>query len=226
MNPARPAAVGIALAAALFTLACMLVGMRAAGPVTWDYNLGSLELEVRPSFAGKAQLYLPLAGWQLEAPIFSAPYAIRVEPRRVSVAAITRASNGLHRTIKRTQTDLKDAAIWTFVRAFLFALAGGLAAGAVVTLTMRALQRRWGAAVRAGGACLALAALVLVGSGLWLWQSLDIDALKRARVTSGHGKALTTVQRELALDEGQPGFLQDLATLVARARRIDLTSGS
>ena len=75
---------GAVLGCGLFTLLCMWVGMRAAGPQTHDYNLGSVSLYVAPSWSGKAKVYIPIAGWEIEAPVFSAPYAFHAQPRHVS----------------------------------------------------------------------------------------------------------------------------------------------
>jgi len=46
----------------------------------------------RPFFSGKAKVYIPLAGWEIEAPVFSAPYAIHAQPRRVSPRAVGRVN--------------------------------------------------------------------------------------------------------------------------------------
>ena len=223
MTRARPASVAIALAAGLFTVACMVIAMRVAGPITHEYNLGSVRFEVTPSFSGKAQIYVPLVGWQLEAPLFSAPYTIRAEPRQVSAAAVAQAAKGFRTTLEQTERDLEHAAIWTFVRAFLFALAGGAAAAVVIALLLGALQGGWGTALRAGAACFVLSLLLIAASALWLWQSLDINAFKRTQITSGHGTPLTAALRDLGQDNRERAFLQDLARLVARARRIDIS---
>ena len=55
-------------------------------------TLGSVELSLAPSFSGKAKVYIPLAGWEIEAPVFSAPYAIHAQPRRVSPRAVGRVN--------------------------------------------------------------------------------------------------------------------------------------
>jgi len=77
--------------AALFTLICMWLGLRVAGPQSHTYNLGSVELSLARS-SGKAKVYIPLAGWEIEAPVFSAPYAIHAQPRRVSPRAVGRVN--------------------------------------------------------------------------------------------------------------------------------------
>src|SRR6266511_3449206 len=138
----RPVRVGlIALLLGFFTLVCMLLAMRLAGPVTHKYNLGTLQYEVRPSFSGKAELFVPLAGWQLEAPVFDAPYTLHLQPKDVDAREIVRAAAGVKESIKTAKHDVKHGAILTFVRAFLFALAGGLAAGVVALLAFLASGR-------------------------------------------------------------------------------------
>ena len=83
--------------------------------------------------------------------------------------------------VEEDEGQLKRAAIVTFVRAFLFALLGALAAGAIVLLVAR-LSYPWKTALIAGGGCLALGAVVVATSGLWL-SSLKISAFKQANVT-------------------------------------------
>ena len=189
----------------------MWIGLRVAGPESHAYNLGSLELSVAPSFSGKVKVYLPFAGWEVEAPVFSAPFALHAEPRRLSPAGVRRASHGVAQTIKKTKRQLRDAAIITFVRAFLFALLGALAAGAVVMLLLRSLSYRWQTALLAGAGCLAFGVVVVGASGLWLWQSLDIKAFKQAKVTLGNGKVLTRSVGRFRDDSGVSSVVQDLS---------------
>jgi hypothetical protein len=211
---------GAGLGAALFTLLSMWIGLRVAGPVSHSYNLGSVQFDIEPSFSGKAKVYIPLAGWEIEAPIFSAPYAVHAQPRRVSPSAVRRAAHGVHKTIKKTKHDLKWAAIWSFVRAFLFALAGALAAGGVVALLLRALEYRWKTALVVGASCLAFGVVVVGTSGLWLWQSLDIKAFRRAQATRGSGQAFRNAVERFRNDGRASTVLKDLSHLVARGDRV------
>jgi len=212
LNWARLAA-GV-LGVALFTLVCMWIGLRAAGPQAHSYNLGSVELYVAPSFSGKATVSIPIAGWEIEAPIFSAPFALHAQPKRVSPTALARASKGVKLTLKKTKSQLKTAAIITFVRAFLFALLGALAAGAIVMLVLRVLDYPWKTALIAGGGCLALGVVVVGTSGLWLWQSLTISAFKQTTVTLGSGKVLTRNVVRFRNDGQVNTVLQDLSHLI------------
>ena len=199
---------------ALFTLLCMWIGMRAAGPQSHSYNLGSVSFYVAPSFSGKAKVYVPIAGWEIEAPIFSAPYAFHAQPRRISAGALERATRGVKQTLKKTKSQLKTAAIVTFVRAFLFALLGALAAGAIVLLVVRVLSYPWKTALIAGGGCVGFAVVLLGASGLWLWQSLTIVAFKQAKVTLGSGKVLTKNISRFRNDGQVNSVLQDLSHLI------------
>jgi hypothetical protein len=214
LNWARLVAAGFG--AALFTLLCMWIGMRAAGPQTHGYNLGSVQLDVAPSWSGKAKVYIPLAGWEIEAPVFSAPYAFHAQPRRVSPTAIARAAHGVKKTLKKTKSELKTAAIITAVRAFLFALLGALVAGAIVMLILRSFGFVWKQALVAGAGCFAFGAIVVGTSGLWLWQSLDIKAFKRAKITLGSGKVLTNSVDRFRNDQRVNTIFQDLSQLVQR----------
>jgi len=212
----RPRLVAAVVGAALFTLLCMWIGMRAAGPQTHSYNLGSVQFDIAPSWSGKAKVYIPIAGWEIEAPVFSAPYALHAQPRHVSPSAVERAAHGIRKTLKKAKSELKTAAIITAVRAFLFALLGALAAGAVVMLLLRSFGYRWRQGLLAGGACLAFGIVVVGTSGLWLWQSLDLKAFKRAKVTLGSGKALTNSVERFRNDRKVDSVIQDLSHLIER----------
>ncbi len=208
---------------ALFTLVCMLLAMRLAGPVTHSYNLGTLEYEIKPSFSGKAQIYVPLAGWELEAPLYGAPYVLHIEPRQVSPTALVRAAKGFRPALRQAKKDIKHSAIWTFVRAFLFGLLGGVAAALLVLLFLRAIGRAWRTAVIVGAGCFVLATLLVAGSGLWLWQSLDLNAFHDITITRGAGaRAMVNARSELRHDNGLPAILQDLSRLVARGDHIKI----
>jgi hypothetical protein len=217
----------IALLLGFFTLVCMLLAMRLAGPVTHKYNLGTLQYEVSPSFSGKAQLFVPLAGWQLEAPVYDAPYTLHVQPKDVDPHEVVRAARGVKESLKTAKKDVKHGAIFTFVRAFMFALAGGLAAALVAVLAFLAFGRPRRLAWTAGACCFALSVLLAGGSGLWVWQSLNISALKRPVATRGAGsKVVAAVIRRLANDGSLETVIQDLAPLLAAAKNIKIPTGA
>lgn len=219
MNWVRLAAATVA--AALFTLFCMWLGLRVAGPRPQTYNLGTLELSVAPSFSGKVKVDIPLAGWSIEAPAFSAPYALHAEPRRVSPAAVRRASRGVGETIRTTKRQLKHGAIITFIRAFLFALDGAFVAGVLVLLLLRSLEYRWTTALIAGSACLVFGVVVVAASGLWLWQSVDVTEFKHAKVTLGNGKTLSRSVFRFRDDNSIETVFQDLARLIRSGASVD-----
>jgi hypothetical protein len=209
------------LAAALFTLFCMWLGLRVAGPREHTYNLGSVELSVAPSFSGKVKVDIPLAGWEIEAPVFSTPYALHAEPQRVSPAAVRRASHGVRQAISTTKRELKHAAIIAFIRAFLFALDGAFVAGVLVMLLLRSLEYGWRSAVAAGSACLAFGFVIVGASGLWLWQSVDVAAFKEAKVTLGNGKVLTRSVVRFRDDNSTETVFQDLSRLIRSGASAD-----
>jgi hypothetical protein len=215
------------LGLALFTLACMLLAMRLAGPVTHSYNLGTLRYEIKPSFSGKAQIYVPLADWELEAPLYGAPYVLHVEPRQVSPSALVRAAKGFKASLGQAKKDITHSAIWAFVRAFLFELLGGVAAALLVLLFLRAIGRAWRAAAIVGAGCFVLAVLLVAGSGLWLWLSLDVNAFQNSTITRGIGsRATLRARNQLRDDNGLPAILQDLSRLVARGDHIKISSAA
>ncbi len=222
MTRARLRIAGIALGAAVFTLLAMWIGVRAGGPQSHTLSIGSVQFDVSPSFSGKAQVYIPLAGWEIEAPVFSAPYAFHAQPRRISPTAIKRAAHGVHETLQKTKRELKRAAIITFVRAFLFALLGALVAGAIVFLIARSLAYRKKPALVAGAGCLALGVLVVAASGLWVWQSLDLKSFREPKITLGDGRALTIARNQLRNSKGENSVLKILSRFVAKGDRIKI----
>jgi hypothetical protein len=206
-------------AAAVLTLFGMWVGFRAAGPINRSFNLGSLSLRISPSFSGKALVYVPLAGWEVEAPVFSAPFTVLAEPRRLSPVALKRAAHGLRQTVKLTKRELKRAAIIAFVRAFLIALLGALIAGILVALAARVWGSRWRTAVLGGAACLVFALALLGGGGLWVWQSLNLPAFKQAKITLGNGRVLHGAVERLRNDHSAGSVIADLSRMLREARR-------
>jgi hypothetical protein len=213
------------LAAALFTVLCMWLGMRVAGPVTQSYSLGTVQFYVDPSWIGKTKVYLPLAGWEIEAPVFSAPYALHAQPGRVSVSALRRAAHGVKPALKTAKKSLKHAAILTFIRSLLFALLGALAAGAIVMLVLRVVEYPWRTALITGACCLGFGFVVVATSGLWLWQSVDIKAFRQSKVVVGNAKALTRIVNKLRNARQENGVVEDLSQLVERGDRSTTRQG-
>lgn len=219
MRLPRPELVAAGAAAALLTLFGMWAGFRVAGPVTRSFNLGTIRIYVAPSFSGKAEVFIPLAGWEVEAPVFSAPFTVHAEPRRLSPDALRRAAHGVHGTVKVTKRELKRAAIVAFVRAFLIALLGAFVAAALVTFGARAFGQRWKTALVSGGACVVLAVVLLAAGGLWVWQSLDVPAFKRAKITLGNGRVLHGAVERLRNDHSAGSVIADISNLLRQSRR-------
>jgi hypothetical protein len=215
--------IAVGLGLALFTLVCILLAMRLAGPITRDSNFGTLQYEISPSFSGKAQIFIPLAGWEIEAPVFDAPYAFKVQPREVHPRAVRQIAKGVRPFLNEAKHDVRSGAIFAFVRTFLIGLAGGLVAGLIAFILFEALQRRRWEGLAAGGGCFALAIVLAAASGLWVWQSLDIEALKRPTVTQGIGaKAIDKTLQRLRNDESLGSVIRDLAPTVVKevSRRL------
>lgn len=208
---------------ALFTLVCMLLAMRIAGPVVHSYNFGTLEYEIRPSFSGKAEIYVPIVDWQLEAPLYGAPYALHIEPRHLSTKALVQAAKGFVPALKQAKKDIKHSAILTFVRAFLFGLLGGVSAALIGLLFLRAIGRPWRTAVIVGSSCFALTTLLVAGSGIWLKTSLDLNKFRDVTIVRGkRSKAMIDARRELHQDQNFAAILQDLSRLLARGEGIKI----
>src|SRR5215471_12024370 len=119
----RLAAVALTL---VLTVVGMYVGMRIAGPVTRSYNLGAISYEIRPARHGKTEIVIPHTGLRLEAHNIHAPFVLRVEPTSFSLTGLAEAGLGVQSSLSTARSDIVHGATWAFVRAFLYALAGGL----------------------------------------------------------------------------------------------------
>lgn len=162
----------------------MYLGMRAAGPVTHGYNLGSLSYEVTPARDGNAELIIPRTGLRLQAKVVDAPFLLRIKPRSFSKLGIAKAVGGIRAAALEAKKEIKHDVIWTFVRAFVWALGGGILAAIAAGILMFFL-RGLGSAIVAGTVGVVVSVLIIAGSGLWVWKAHYIDALENPTVVAG-----------------------------------------
>lgn len=205
----------------VLTLAGMYLGMRIAGPVTRSYNLGSISYEVRPALHGSAEVFIPHTGIRLKAKVVDAPYVLRVKPRSLSLTGIAEAALGVRSALDTAKTDIIHGVIWTFVRAFLYALAGGLV-GAAIAAVLVLFFGRLGRAIMCGFIGVFVTLAVVGGSAVWVWQAHYISALEHPTVIAGAHSAklnlhplIEKIRRAHSLED----VIHDLAPVLAQVAR-------
>ena len=141
----------------------ILLGLRVAGPVVAETELGSVSVRVRPAWEGSVDAFIPIADWGVRARAFIAPMELHVEPRRVDRGALLDAAAGDRRILERAEEDAREAAGDALVRALLWSLAGALALGIVAALASAALRGPGARRMLPWALGPPLAALVLAG---------------------------------------------------------------
>ena len=119
-----------------------MLGLRVAGPATYDTPLGDVRVTVEPALDGQVDAYVPLADWGVRAQAFQGPLALRGEIRSVQREAVLRAATGEGAIVEETRASLDDVAAHALVRAVLFALGGAALLGFVGALVLAATGRR------------------------------------------------------------------------------------
>jgi len=130
----RPLTVGFCV---LASLAGLVLGLRVAGESIHGTALGDVAIKVAPAIPGRVDIYIPLADWGVRARAIDAPLELAAEPRTLDRQALINAANGDRAVLDEARGDLRDAANWALIRAFLFGLAGALAATFVAILVLR-----------------------------------------------------------------------------------------
>ena len=209
---ARRAAVP--LLALAIVVAGTLLGLRLAGPVSKDTELGRVSYELAPSIPGGVEAYVPVADWGLRAAAFSGPFELRLELRTIERASLLEAASDNREVLDRARAELGEGARDAVIRALLWAL------GAVAVLGAIAFAL-W---PRARGAPAAFAALLVAGyllvaggSIVFAWTSFDEGALENPtyyargaelerllaaaeteRLGSGYGSELESIVRSVS----------------------------
>jgi hypothetical protein len=205
----------------VLTLAGMYLGMRIAGPTTRGYNLGSLSYEVRPALHGNAEILIPRTGLRLEAKLVDAPYVVRVKPRSFSVTGIAAAAIGVRSALNTARDDIVHGVIWAFVRAFLYALAGGLV-GAGISALLVFFFGRLGTAILCGAIGVVVTLVVVGGSAIWVWRAHYIEALEHPTVVARgqHTKLnLKPLIRKIRSADSLEDVIHDLAPVLQQVAR-------
>ena len=205
----------------VLTVVGMYVGMRIAGPVTRSYNLGSVTYEISPARHGKTEIVVPHAGLRLEAHNIHAPFVLRVEPTSFSLTALAEAAVGVQSSLSTARSDIVHGATWAFVRAFLYALAGGLVAAALAALLVFFFFRL-GTAILCAVLGVVLTLVVVGGSAVWVWQAHYVRALEHPTVVAGPSQTnldLAPVVRKLRRSHSLEDIIRNLAPLLEQVAR-------
>lgn len=173
----RPA--GLVLGVLVLACAGLWLGLRVAGPATYETPLGSLRVDVAPDTAGRVDAYVPLADWGLRARAFDAPLQIRAEVRSIKRDSVLKAATGEQRIISDTRDGLDELALDALVRAALWALGGAVAVGLVLVLALAAAGRRRRRTLLLGFSGVVLAAFaVMAGSAVSARLTFDEQAIQ------------------------------------------------
>ena len=130
----RVAAVVAAVLA--LALAGMLLGLRVSGESTHHTALGRVSFKISPTIHGQVDAFIPIADWGVRAHAFRAPLKVHVEPRAVQRGAVLSAAGGNGTVLAVAERDARHAARKALLEAFLWAIAGALALGAVAALAL------------------------------------------------------------------------------------------
>ena len=200
----------------VLTLAGMYLGMRIAGTSTRSYNLGSLQYEVRPVLHGRAEIVIPHTGLRLESKHLHAPFLLKVRPHSFSLTGIAEAGLGVRSALTTAKTDIVHGATWAFVRAFLYALGGGLIA-ALISALLVFFFGRLGTAILCAALGVLLTLAVVGGSGVWVWRSHYVQALEHPTVVAGGQRTklnLRPLIRKLKKAHSLEDVVHDLAPVL------------
>src|SRR5688572_3321377 len=142
-----------------------VVGLRLAGPMETETELGRASLNIAPDAGGNVDAFVPIADWGIRADTFAAPFRLEFEVRSVDRPAAVGAASGDRAVLTGLEGELEEAARDASIRAF----AWGIAVTAILSLLLwLAIRRRPGAllipltavtvSVLGSALCLALAA--------------------------------------------------------------------
>ena len=173
--------VRLAVSVLLVTLAVagIVLGLRVAGPSTYETPLGDVRVAVEPAIDGLVDAYVPLADWGVRVRAFDAPLELHGEIRSIEREAVLRAATGEGEIIENARASLDDVAADALLRGVLFALGGAAVVGLVGALAIAATGRRRprilvgvvvGTVVTAG--------LVIGGSALVARATFDAEAFE------------------------------------------------
>ena len=157
----------------------IVLGLRVAGPATYETPLGEVRVAVEPAVRGHIDAYVPLADWGVRAWAFDGPLVLRGEIRSIQREAVLRAATGDGAVIEDTRATLDDVAADALMRGVLFALGGAAVLGVVGALVLAATghrRRRMLAGIVAG--TVVVAGLVIGGSALVVRATFDAEAFE------------------------------------------------
>jgi predicted phosphodiesterase len=127
---------GVGAAVLVLAVGGMLLGLRASGHTTHDTAIGRVQFSVSPTIHGQVDAFIPIADWGVRAHAFRAPLKVHVEPRAVQRGAVLNAAGGNGTVLQQAERDARHAARSTLLRAFLWAIGGALALGAIAALAL------------------------------------------------------------------------------------------
>ena len=123
----------------LSVFASICLGLRLNGAPERETDLGRVSIAFQPSLEGRIEVYTPLTDWGVTAHAFSSPATVRIEPRALDRPALMKMARQPTPILRSTEKDLKDAVLWSAVKAAGWILLMGL----LFIWPVLLLARRW-----------------------------------------------------------------------------------
>jgi predicted phosphodiesterase len=170
---------GLTVALLVLAVGGIVLGLRVAGPATYETPLGDVRVEVEPGLDGQVDAYVPLADWGVRARAFEGPLILRGEIRSIKREAVLRAATGEGAIIEDTRASLDDVAADALLRGVLFALGGAAILGLVGALALAATgHRRLRSLVGVVAGTVVASGLIIGGSALVVRATFNAEAFR------------------------------------------------
>lgn len=168
---------GFSLVILVFSLAGMLVATRLASTVDGRTALGEVRASTNFSLSPGVDVYIPLADWGIDFPVWAAPVTVHLEPRALDRRAVARLAGGDQQLLEEGRYDVERLALGSLRRFLLAVLIGWIAGALLGALVLRALgaSHPWRATLFSAGGVTALCLSMLA----WGFFSFNEQALER-----------------------------------------------
>jgi hypothetical protein len=165
----RARGTGLALLLVLALLAGSVAGatlaLRSFGETTGHLALGTVTIGVRPATSGRAEVFMPLLDWQVEARPFRAPVVVRAEVATVNrdeALVALRSGRDANAQVERARSEVPPLVRDAVEHAILVAAIGGIVGAALVGCVLAAISGRRRLAVAGVPLGVALTAVLIL----------------------------------------------------------------
>jgi hypothetical protein len=203
------------VAAIVFALVGMILGLALAGPADYDTPLGKVKIEVEPSTSPGVEIFVPDVDAGVRADAFAAPVSFRAEPFDINAAGAAEAAIGQGKVLQDTQDDLIAAGIASVVRFAIWGLGGVILAGlAVFGLFMLLRERRawlWGLLT------VGIGVFAIVILALWIVLTFDATTFENPEITGETGKQVNQLVTRLENADNVDQIIESFAPFIEEA---------